>query len=118
MPELPPPPVDIPPPPEGIGEYAAEAWDCFWRTPVSGLVDLNRDGERLRHWCRCVDQRHRLWALWQSAPVLRDANKELRSNPMFRQVIGLSMEIERAEAQVGLWRTYSLPKWLASLHLD
>ena len=102
VPELPSPPVEIPEAPAGIGEYAADAWEHFWRTPVSGLVDLNRDGERLRHWCRCVDQRHRLWTLWQSAPVIWDTNKELRTNPIYRQVIGLSLEIERAETHFGM----------------
>ena len=102
VPALPPIPTVCPDPPPDLGDYALERWSAFWSQPVSGLVDLRRDGGRLDHWIKCIDQRARLWEMWRAMPLLRDANKDLRSNPLYRQIIGLSQEIERAEQKFGM----------------
>lgn len=102
VPQLPPVPTDMPDPPDGIGPYALEAWAHFWRTPVSGLVDMNRDGERIRHWARCVHERRRLWDMWAASPLMKDANNALRGNPLFRQISTLTADIERAEQHFGM----------------
>lgn len=34
-----------------LGDHAA----AFWASKVSGAVDLDADGEALRHWIRCVE---------------------------------------------------------------
>lgn len=109
VPQLPPPPPAAPPPPEGVGEYTLLVWESFWTTDVSGLVNMRRDGERLRYWLRCVDQRHRLWEMWAKAPLLKGpSGGAVRTNPLFRQIMVLSNEIERAEQMFGMTPLYKM----------
>ena len=63
----------------------------FWQTEVSGAVNMRRDGERLRHWIRCVDRRN---YLWNSA--------DLDDWRIWKQVVDLTAMIERAEQQFGM----------------
>ena len=101
VPALPAPPVKIPEPPEGLGEYARDQWMVFFETEVSGAVNMKRDGERLRHWARCMDAREKLWAKWLEEPTIWSVNGT-KSNPLFTQVMRLSAEIEKAEAKFGM----------------
>jgi len=102
VPILPPPPAGIPGPPEDIGNYAVEVWEEFWQTDVAGAVNLKRDGERLRHWIRCVDQRNRLWALWTRQPLMEGRKGGLIGNPLWRQIKDLTADIDRAEDVFGM----------------
>ena len=103
VPSLPKPPVSIPDPPSEIGPYAVEAWNDFWQTEVSGAVNMRRDGEALRHWARCVDAREQLWPQWLERPVVHTGKyADDKSNPLFSQIMRLSMEIARAEAKFGM----------------
>ena len=98
---LPPAPVKIPEPPVDLGEYALAAWNDFFQTEVSGAVNMKRDGERVRHWARCVDARQRLWTEWNAQPLIFDG-QGLKSHPLFSQLMRLSAEIERAEVKLGM----------------
>ena len=102
VPVLPPTPAVIPTPPEGLGEYALMRWNAFWTTPVSGVVDMARDGERLTNWARCVHERERLWPLWTKQPLLTDPSGKLVANPLERQIARLTETIERAETHFGM----------------
>lgn len=102
VPQLPPLPVDIPPPPEEVGDYGRAVWAGFWTTPVAGLVDMRRDGERLRHWCRCVDARAKLWKMFLASPLAEGVQGQPVTSPYFTEVMRLSMEIERAETTFGM----------------
>jgi hypothetical protein len=85
-----------------VGEYAMARWHEFFQTEVSAYVNLKRDGERLRHWCRCVDARERLWEQWLGRPVVPVGKLDEKGNPLFTQIMRLSAEIERAEAKFGM----------------
>ena len=105
VPVLPPPPAEVPNPPDGLDEYALVVWAGFWTTDVSGAVNWRRDGERVRHWIRCIDQRHRLWDMWVKTPLMKDSahgKDRLMPNPLYRQIMSLSSEIEKAEQHLGL----------------
>lgn len=65
-------------------------------------MDMKRDGERLRHWIRCVDARERLWPLWLEKPTTWSAATGDKGNPLFSQIMRLSMEIAKAEAKYGM----------------
>ena len=91
LPVLPPPPATVPTPPDGLTEYGEAVWAGFWQTEVSGAVNMRRDGERLRHWIRCVDRRNHLWN-----------SADLDDWRTWKQVVDLTAMIERAEQQFGM----------------
>jgi len=101
VPSLPAPPERIPNPPREVGAYAVEVWNEFWQTDVSGAVNMRRDGERLRHWIRCVDARERFWSQWLESPTDWGPGG-MKGNPLFSQIMRLSAEIARAEAKFGM----------------
>lgn len=90
----------VPEPPEDLGEYAIQVWNDFFQTEVSGAVNMRRDGERVRHWIRCVDARERLWGEWLTSPLLFDG-ESVKGHPLFSQLMRLSAEIEKAEVKLG-----------------
>jgi hypothetical protein len=108
VPILPAPPPRIPDPPADIGDYAVEVWEGFWQTEVAGAVNLARDGERLRHWIRCVDQRFRLWSLWTKQPLMTGMKGGLVGNPLWRQIKDLTADIDRAEQVFGMTPLYKM----------
>ncbi len=88
--------------PEGIGEHAAAAWSAFWVSRVSGAIDLLADGEALRHWTLCVDEREKLRAAVTRAPLVTGRHDQLMLNPLFRRLRELNREIARAEEHFGM----------------
>jgi P27 family predicted phage terminase small subunit len=108
VPILPQPPVNIPEAPEDVGDYALAVWESFWQSEVSGAVNMKRDGERLRHWCRCVDQRERLWKLWRNQPLMTGMKGGLVGNPLWRQIKDLTADIDRAEQVFGMTPLYKM----------
>lgn len=98
---LPPIRTVVPDAPEDLSEYALTAWNDFFQTEVSGAVNMKRDGERVRHWIRCVDARQRLWGEWTAQPLLFDGTR-VTGHPLFSQLMRLSAEIEKAEVKFGL----------------
>lgn len=88
--------------PEGLGEHAQAAWEAFWESRVSGAVDLVADGEALRHWILCVDEREKLRAATARAPLVKGSHEQLMLNPLFRRVRELNQEIARAEEHFGM----------------
>lgn len=108
MPVLPTPPAVVPDPPDGIGDYAVETWHDFWLSAVSGAVDLRRDGERLRHWIRCVNQRWLLWERYEGNELVDGVMGGKVGNPLWRQIKDLSTEIDRAEQVFGMTPLYKM----------
>ncbi len=88
--------------PEGLGEHALGAWSGFWASKVSGAVDLLADGEALRHWILCVDEREKLRAATVRAPLAKGSHEQLMLNPLCRRLRDLSREIARAEEHFGM----------------
>ncbi len=91
-----------PPPPDGLGVHAVAVWAAFWASKVSGAVDLDADGEALRHWIRCVDEREKLRAATVRAPLVKGSHEQLMLNPLFRRLRDLNAEIARAEEHFGM----------------
>jgi hypothetical protein len=91
-----------PPPPEGVGEHAIAVWSALWASRVSGAIDLLADGEALRHWILCVDEREKLRAATVRAPLVKGSHEQLMLNPLFRRVRELNREIARAEEHFGM----------------
>ena len=96
------PATSAPAPPEGVGEHAAAVWAAFWASRVSGAIDLLADGEALRHWIRCVDEREKLRAATVRAPLVKGSHEQLMLNPLFRRLRDLNAEIARAEEHFGM----------------
>jgi len=92
----------VPPSPEGLGEHAVAVWSAFWASRVSGAVDLMADGEALRHWILCVNERETLRAATVRAPVVKGSHEQLMLNPLFRRLRDLNREIARAEEHFGM----------------
>jgi len=92
----------VPTPPEGVGEHAISVWSTFWTSRGSGAVDLLADGEALRHWILCVDEREKLRAATVRAPLLKGSHEQLMLNPLFRRLRDLNREIARAEEHFGM----------------
>lgn len=88
--------------PDGLGEHAAAVWTTFWASKVSGAVDLDADGEALRHWIRCVDERENLRGATSRAPLVKGSHEQLMLNPLFRRLRDLNREIARAEEHFGM----------------
>ena len=88
--------------PDGLGDHAATVWAAFWASRVSGAVDLDADGEALRHWIRCVDEREKLRAATSRAPLVKGSHEQLMLNPLFRRLRDLNREIARAEEHFGM----------------
>lgn len=88
--------------PDGLGEHAAATWAAFWSSRVSGAVDLDADGEALRHWILCVDEREKLRAATVRAPLVKGSHEQLMLNPLFRRIRDLNREIARAEEHFGM----------------
>jgi phage terminase small subunit len=91
-----------PPAPDGLGEHAVALWTTFWASKVSGAVDLDADGEALRHWILCVDEREKLRAATVRAPLVKGSHEQLMLNPLFRRIRDLNREIARAEEHFGM----------------
>jgi hypothetical protein len=91
-----------PPLPDGLGDYAAAVWSAFWASRVSGAIDLLADGEALRHWILCVDEREKLRAATVRAPLVKGSHEQLMLNPLFRRLRELNREIARAEEHFGM----------------
>jgi len=91
-----------PPAPDGLGEHAVAVWTTFWASRVSGAVDLLADGEALRHWILCVDEREKLRAATSRAPLVKGSHEQLMLNPLFRRIRELNREIARAEEHFGM----------------
>jgi hypothetical protein len=96
VPVIPPPPLVAPEPPEEVGDYAMARWAKFWTTNVSGVVNMNRDGERLYHWCRCIDVREKLWNDYRMV-----AHPKWQAEAL-RQIRYISHEIDEAEKHFGM----------------
>lgn len=92
----------IPPFPDGIGDHAAAVWKAYWASRVSGAVDLDADGEALRHWILCVDEREKLRVPTARAPLVKGSHEQLMLNPLFRRLRELNREIARAEEHFGM----------------
>lgn len=89
-------------PPEGVGEHALAVWTAFWASRVSGAIDLLADGEALRQWILCVDEREKLRAATSRAPLVKGSHQQLMLNPLFRRIRDLNREIARAEEHFGM----------------
>ena len=85
-----------------LGDHAAAVWAAFWTSKVSGAVDLDADGEALRHWIRCVDEREKLRAATVRAPLVKGSHEQLMLNPLFRRIRDLNREITKAEEPFGM----------------
>lgn len=94
--------IKPPDPPADVGDYAREAWFAFFRSPVSALFDMDVHGEALRHWARLVHQRAWIWEEWRPAPVVKNRDKHIVTNPLWRTVRELDGEILRYEEQFGM----------------
>jgi P27 family predicted phage terminase small subunit len=92
----------VPRSPDDLGDHAAAVWQAFWASRVSGAVDLDADGEALRHWIRCVDEREKLRAATVRAPLVKGSHDQLMLNPLFRRLRDLNREIARAEGHFGM----------------
>lgn len=88
--------------PDELGDHAAAVWAAFWASKVSGAVDLDADGEALRHWIRCVDEREKLRGATARAPLVKGSHEQLMLNPLFRRIRELNREIARAEEHFGM----------------
>lgn len=91
-----------PPAPEGLGEYARAVWAAFWMSKVSGAVDLVADGDALRHWILCVDERERLRGAVTRAPLVKGSHEQLMLNPLIRRIRELNREVARSEEHFGM----------------
>ncbi|MBE7518493.1 MAG: hypothetical protein HS107_04525 [Thermoflexaceae bacterium] len=88
--------------PDGLGDHAVAVWTAFWASRVSGAVDLGADGEALRHWILCVDERQKLRAATLRAPLVKGSHEQLMLNPLFRRTRDLGRDIARAEEHFGM----------------
>jgi hypothetical protein len=102
VPIIPPAPLVMPDAPGDVGETALVAWENFWTTDVSGLVNMRRDGERLRHWCRCIDVREKLWNDYRMV-----AHPKWQALAL-RQIRYISKEIDEAEKLFGMSPLYKM----------
>lgn len=92
----------VPRPPAGLGTYARKAWREFFSDWVSDAVVMSADGERLRWWIHCVDERQKLEATLAKAPLVKGSHGQLMLNPLQRRVDRLTRDIERAEEAFGM----------------
>jgi phage terminase small subunit len=65
-------------------------------------VDLDADGEALRHWILCVEEREKLRAATVRAPLVKGSHEQLMLNPLLRRIRDLNREIARAEEHFGM----------------
>ena len=65
-------------------------------------MDLDADGEALRNWILCVDEREKLRAATVRAPLVKGSHEQLMLNPLFRRLRDLNREIARAEEHFGM----------------
>lgn len=82
-------------PPEGVGEHALAVWTAFWASRVSGAIDLLADGEALRHWILCIDEREKLRAATVRSPLVKGSDAQMMLNPLSRRIRDLNREIAR-----------------------
>jgi P27 family predicted phage terminase small subunit len=102
LPQIPPAPTDIPKPPDYVQGYSLSVWEDFWTQPVSGLVDMRRDGERLRHWIWCVHTRETLRRGLMDEPMAMGSQGQMVAHPFWMVLARLNKDIERAEAAFGM----------------
>lgn len=88
--------------PRGISAYARRVWRAFFEDWVSDAVDYAADGERLRWWIHCVDERQKLEAIVTQTPIVRGATGQLMLNPLHRRIDRLTRDIERTEEAFGM----------------
>jgi phage terminase small subunit len=65
-------------------------------------VDLDAEGEALRHRILCVDEREKLRAATVRAPLVKGSHEQLILNPLVRRIRELNREIARAEEHFGM----------------
>lgn len=95
--------ASTPPPPDGLGNFAAERWQVLWSSPVARLLSLDVHGVALTHLFRLIDQRHRLWDEWQAiGPLVKTTHGTVQTNPLWRTIRDLDAEIAHYEEQFGL----------------
>lgn len=88
--------------PDGLGGHAAAVWAAFWASRVSGAVDLDADGEALRLWILCVDDREKLRGATARAPLVKGSHDQLMLNPLLGRLRDLNRKISRAEEHFGM----------------
>ncbi len=88
--------------PKGLSPYARRVWRGFFTDWVSDAIDYAADGERLRWWIHCVDERQKLEAIVVNAPLVKGSHGQLMLNPLHRRIDRLTRDIERAEEAFGM----------------
>lgn len=101
------PASEWPAPPPSVGEYAATVWRDFGRSPGSGLVVWERDGEALRHWIHCVHAREAIWReTLEHSPTAVGSMEQMVAHPLWAVWAKLNREIEVAEQRFGMTPLY------------
>lgn len=89
-------------PPASIEHPAAlEAWEDYWRDPVSSLL-TETDRPMLNRW---VDSLQRYWVLMEKAdaePMLITAANGQVANGLYRVAAQMAMQAERMELRLGI----------------
>lgn len=91
-----------PPTPKGMSPHARKVWRDFFTDWVSDAVNYAADGERLRWWIHCVDEREKLEVIVVNAPLVKGSHGQLMLNPLHRRIDRLTRDIERAEEAFGM----------------
>jgi P27 family predicted phage terminase small subunit len=92
----------VPPAPRGLRAYGKRAWNEFWQSDVSAVVQLAADREEIDHWARCVDERAKLWEIVKKSRLIKGSHGQLMTNPLVRQIRELTADINRVSDRFGM----------------
>lgn len=93
----------IPPPPDGVNDYALQRWEEFWRSPIAGVADAAAHGEAITHWIKLVSERRDLQEKIKTTDyVVLGSHKQPMTNPYWRIVREMSEQILRYEEAFGM----------------
>lgn len=102
----------VPPPTNITHQYALEAWEDYWRDPVSSLL-TEADMVVLYRWVDCIDRYWRLMALADAEPVVfTNANGQM-ANGLYRVALQCHTSAMLMETRLGI-----SPKSRASLGIQ
>src|SRR5689334_16117561 len=88
--------------PSGLLPSAEHAWDAFWRSGVSQIVDRDADMDALEDWIWLVSERDRLRPLVQAEPLVLGSMGQMVENPLSKTIDRYSKRIERYREQFGM----------------
>lgn len=91
-----------PDPPDGLLERTKEIWECFWTSPVAGLIDRTSDLPALGRLFTLYDDADRFRMSIRESAMIKGAKGQMVRNPFVKDLKDTQTAILHLEDRFGL----------------